>query len=116
MSYTIRHKRIQQMILEEVSLLILQGVVKDPRVNSLLSIHDVIVSKDFSFAKLYISSMENEDKLEDAVEALNHAAGFIQSKVAKKIKTRNTPKLRFYADNSIKRGVEMTKKLEDLEH
>lgn len=116
MSDNIRLKRVQNMIREEVSLLILQGVIKDPRVNSLLSVTDVEVSKDTAYAKIYISSMEGDKKLDGAVKALNHAAGFIQAKLGKKLKTRNTPKLTFILDQSIKRGVDMTKKLEELDH
>lgn len=111
----LRIKRVGSLIRDLVSSLILKGRVKDPRVNSLITITDVEVSADLSYAKLYISSFESEQKMLKAVEALNHAAGFIQKNISKDLKMRVTPKLRFFADNSIKRGFEINEKIDQLE-
>jgi len=46
---------------------------------------------------------------------LNHAAGFVQARLAKNLKTRNTPKLRFKEDHSIEYGSEMIQKLKELD-
>jgi ribosome-binding factor A len=94
--------------------MILRGVIKDPRVNTMLSITQVKVSKDLAYADIFVSTFEGGKKLDKAVEALNHAAGFIQHKLKDAIRLRNTPILRFKRDNAIARGYEMTKKLDEL--
>ena len=81
-----------------ISSLIIKQRIKDPRVNTLITITDVVVSSDLTNAKVYVSSFENEHKQKTAVEALNHAAGFIQKNISQKIKMRVTPKLTFYSD------------------
>ena len=109
-----RLKRVEFLIRDHISSLIINGVVKDPRVSSFISVTEVEVSKDIAYAKIFISSFQSDKKVDDAVTALNHAAGFIQSKLGKKLKMRNTPKLKFYKDNSVRHGMEMINKIKDL--
>ena len=111
----IRTRRIAAKIREEIGTLIIRGTIKDPRVTSDLSVTEVNVSKDTSTAKVYISSFGSEAHLTAGVEALNHAAGFIQSKLGKLLHTRNTPKLTFFDDHSIEYGTEMIQKLKELD-
>ncbi len=103
------------MIQHAISEMIVTGVIKDHRVSSFISVTGVEVSKDTAYARVYVSSFENLQSVENAVKALNHAAGFIQAKLGKKLHLRNTPKLNFIQDGSIERGVRMVKKLDDLD-
>ncbi len=109
-----RLKRIENLIREQLSNLIMQGVIKDPRVDSLLSITHVKVSKDLGYADVYISSIRSDKNTEKAVTALNHAAGFIQHKLRGKLRLKNTPVLRFKKDDTIAEGFRITQKLKDL--
>jgi ribosome-binding factor A len=111
----IRIQRVTAQIRDEIGIMILRGVVKDPRVNSSLSITEVKLSKDFSSAKIYISSFGSPKELEKGIEGLNNAAGFIQSRLARHLNTRNTPKLVFFPDHSIEYGTEMIKKLGEMD-
>lgn len=111
----LRLKRVESLIRDLVSSLIIKGRVKDPRVSTLITITDVKVSPDLSYAKIYISSFESEHKKITAVEALNHAAGYIQQNISKEMKMRVTPKLSFFADDSIKRGFELNDKINKLD-
>lgn len=97
-----------------IGTLIISGSIKDPRISTFISITNVHVSKDIAYAKVYISSFESENKVKDAVEALNHAAGFIQGKLGKQLNMRHTPKLSFFKDDSVRYGVDMAKKLNNL--
>lgn len=109
-----RLERVKHIIRNELSALIIKQEIKDPRVNSYLSVSNIELSRDIANAKVFISSHESNNKLKSAVEALNHAAGFIQFRLGKKMKTRNTPKLKFIADNSIVEGDEMNQRLKDM--
>ena len=110
----IRLKKVESLLREEISQLIVGQKIKDPRVTPFLTVNLVKVSRDLGFAKIYISSFENEKKLESAVEALNHAAGFIQREVGRKLQTRTTPRLTFIVDTSIRDGFEINRKIEEL--
>lgn len=98
----------------EVSALLMRGDVKDPRVDTFMSITRVEVARDGSHAKLFLSTFKEGDALEQGVAGLNNAAGFIQSVVAKRIRIRLTPKLVFVPDTGIKEGFELGEKIKGL--
>jgi ribosome-binding factor A len=109
-----RLQKVEHQITQIISELIMKGEIKDYRVNSLLSVSAVEVSRDLSYAKIRISGYMDERALDQGVEGLKSAAGFIQSVLGKRMKTRNTPKLNFIADRGISEGMEITRKLKDL--
>jgi ribosome-binding factor A len=106
--------RINEQLKEEISRLIISGVIKDPRVTTFLSVNRVDVTSDLGFAKVWVSSFVSDKRLEKGVEGLQSAAGFIQTTLGKKLRLRQFPKLTFVADSSIKEGFEMIKKLDSL--
>ncbi|MEW5815958.1 MAG: 30S ribosome-binding factor RbfA [Spirochaetota bacterium] len=110
----VRLKKIESLLQQELSTYIITKKVKDPRVNPLFSVSSVKVSKDLHYAKVYISGFAEKTRLQESVEALNKAAGYIQGLLGKKLKTRNTPKLTFIADLSIQAGFDINKKIEEL--
>lgn len=109
-----RMQRVESVIMEELSKMLLRGMIKDPRVNSLLSITRIEVAKDISHARVFISSLEGEKKTDKGVEGLQSAAGYIQGVLGKKLSFRLTPKLSFVADHGIEEGFRMNKLIEDL--
>jgi len=109
-----RTERVGQLVQEKIASLIIAGRIKDPRVNPFLSISRVEVSRDFSWADVYVSTFKPEGNLARGVKGLQSAAGFIQSQLAAEMKIRQTPRLRFHEDASIREGFDMVKKIEDL--
>jgi ribosome-binding factor A len=110
----LRLKRIESLLREEMSLMISLGRIKDPRIAPLTVITEVQVSKDMRYAKAFVSFHGDGEILEHSVIALNHAAGFIQSALAKRITIRMMPRITFVADHSIERGVRIAKILRDV--
>lgn len=110
----VRLRRVESLLREEISSLILRNEVKDPRVDPLVSISGVDVSKDLAYAKVRVSGFKERDELEEAVRGLNHASGFIQQQLGKKLRFRNTPRLSFLADHSIEEGFEVNRSLKEL--
>ncbi|MCL2411911.1 MAG: 30S ribosome-binding factor RbfA [Treponema sp.] len=108
-----RMERLGQVIQNKIGSLILESKIKDNRVNTFLSITKVNVSKDLSYADVYVSDIRGKTNA-NAVEGLQSAAGFIQSQLAVDMHIRKTPKLRFHADHSIGESFELIKKLEGL--
>ena len=109
-----RAERVGQLIQEKIGALIVEGKIKDPRVNPFLSVTRVQVSRDFSWAEVYVSTFRPEANLSRGVLGLQSAAGFIQSQLAREMRIRQTPRLRFHEDLSIREGFEMIRKIEDL--
>ena len=108
-----RLKKVESLIQREIGYLISQNKIKDPRIDSMMTVNRVQASKDIAYAKVYVSSFLNDAKNKKAVDALNNAAGFIQKMLSKKMKTRHTPKLTFIYDTSFKEGFRINKIIED---
>lgn len=84
---------------------IIRSEVKDPRLSELVSVTDVHVTEDLKYAKVYISVYGD---IEQSLEALKSARGFIRREVGKRIKMRLTPELLFEKDESIEKGIYMS--------
>ena len=67
------------------------------------------VSADLQHAKIYVSVMGTEKEQELCMHGLRHAAGFVQSKLANRMKTRFTPVIKFIRDEGVKKSIEMTR-------
>lgn len=110
-----RLQRLNDQLRDEISRLILHGDVKDPRVNTFLSINRVEVTNDLAYAKVYVSTFLTDEQLQKGVNGLNAAAGFIQREIAQKLRIRQFPKLQFIVDSGMKDGFNMVQKLNELE-
>jgi len=110
----VRLKKVESLLKEEISGLISRRVIKDPRLAPMTTIIDVEVSRDLHHAKVYVSFYGDTNVRAQSVEALNHAAGFIHAKLKKNIHLRFIPRLTFFADDSIERGIRLTNKIRDI--
>ncbi|MDR0399609.1 MAG: 30S ribosome-binding factor RbfA [Treponema sp.] len=109
-----RIERVGRLIQGKIGALILEGRIKDPRVHPFLSVTRVQVSRDLSFADVYISNIREHESLGRAVAGLQNAAGFIQAELASFMQIRKIPRLRFHPDSGIREGFDIVKKLEEL--
>lgn len=105
-----RTDRVADHLQRELASL-LQFEVRDPRIG-MVSITGVDVSKDLGYAKVYCTVLGKEDasQAEEAMAALNKAAGFMRTRMSKDSTMRTVPQLRFFFDNSVGHGAY----LEDL--
>ena len=97
-----RTDRVADAVQREVAK-ILQREMSDPRI-SMVTITSVEVSKDLSYAKIYVTVLGDSQKTTEAINALKGASGRIRSLLAKAIKLRIVPELRFIYDESIIQG------------
>ncbi|NHN39523.1 30S ribosome-binding factor RbfA [Pseudomaricurvus alcaniphilus] len=88
---------------------LLQFEVRDPRIG-MVNINDVEVSRDLANAKVFVTFVDTrgQDECELGVEALNRAAGFLRSMLAKELDIRITPRLVFKYDQTSVRGQELS--------
>lgn len=110
----IRKQRIENLMKEKLSQMIVRGEIKDPRVNTMVTISRIDVSRDLSVAKVYISSLFEGDSLKKVVQGFKSASGFLRSELARKMDLRHMPELRFIEDESVAESFHMVKTLESL--
>ncbi|MDD2377747.1 MAG: 30S ribosome-binding factor RbfA [Bacilli bacterium] len=96
---SVKIDRIATNILREVSY-ILATEIKDNDIKFVV-VTDCKVTNDLSFAKLYVTVLDESKKIE-TLKALNNASGFIRKKLAERIEVRHIPELTFVYDESIK--------------
>ena len=110
---SIKNTRINAEVQRELSN-ILRGGIKDPRVAPMTSVVAVSVAPDLKTCKAWISVLGNEQSQKDTLQGLKSAEGFIRNQLARKINLRNTPEIRFILDQSIEYGVNMSKRIDDV--
>ena len=93
-----RRDRLNRDLKKELSELI--PTMKDPRIDSLLSVMRVEVTNDLSYAKIYIGSIKGSKAAAEACEVLRKAAGHLRSQLSSRIHIRKTPELQFIPDDS----------------
>ena len=109
----VRPNRIGEEIKKELVLLIRNGI-KDPRVDSLISITDVEVTRDLSYATVYISRYGSDTERNDALEGMKAAADFMRSELSKRLKLRTVPELIFKLDDSLQYGAKIETILQQI--
>jgi ribosome-binding factor A len=109
-----RTQRVADFIKQELASLI-QRELRDPRIGGMVSVTAVQVSRDMSHATVYATVLgkDSEADAAESMAALNHAAGFLRTQIAKINNARTTPKLRFVFDSSIGRGARISKLIDD---
>jgi ribosome-binding factor A len=72
------------------------------------------MAADMRSAKVYVSVMGDEKKQTLSLRGLESSAGFLQTKVAKRIDTRYTPRLSFVLDQGVKKSLEVLRILQEV--
>lgn len=101
-----RSRRIAEQIQRELSEII-RLELKDPRVG-MITITDVEVTPDIEHAKVFFTRLGEAAENETVTRALQHAAGFLRSELAHRMRLRVVPDLRFEYDESVERGVRLS--------
>jgi ribosome-binding factor A len=104
---THRLARVAEVIREVAASTILFEL-RDPRVK-MVTVTRAEVSGDLQHAKVYVSIMGTPQEQQLTMHGLNHARGFIQSKVADRLQTRFTPILTFVLDQGVKNSIEVSR-------
>jgi ribosome-binding factor A len=106
-----RARRIEEQLKRLLSELV-RREVKDPRVG-LITITAVSVTRDLSHAKVYFTPFAGIGDPETALEALQHAAGYLRIQVRNQMRLRTAPELVFLLDDSLERGARLSTLIHD---
>jgi ribosome-binding factor A len=109
---TRRLLKAAEAVREVVSMAILTEV-RDPRVKD-VTVTGVEMAPDMRSAVVHVSIMGGPAKEKLALQGLARSAGFLQSRIADRIETRYTPKLRFELDGGIKKSIEIARMLHEV--
>ena len=93
--------------MQKVISTIITTKLKDPRVPFMTSVTGVKMSSDLSHATVFISVYGDEKTKKDAMDALEHAKGFIRYEAVQEIKLRIAPELHFKLDNTLDEAARM---------
>ena len=106
-----RARRIEEQLKRLLSDLV-RREVKDPRVG-LITITAAEVSSDLTHADVYFTPFAGAGDAAAALEALQHAAGFLRVQVRNRMGLRAAPELIFHIDDSVERGARISALIED---
>ena len=105
-----RLKRVNEACKEALGE-ILQEKVKDPRVG-FVTVTRVEVSPDLRQAKVWLSVLGSEEEVEDSMQAIRKARGFMRRELGRRVRMRYTPELRIVLD----RGAEVSERVQGILH
>ncbi|MGM0824655.1 MAG: 30S ribosome-binding factor RbfA [Pseudomonadota bacterium] len=108
-----RTDRVADQLQKELAVLI-QREVKDPRLG-MVTVSGATVSRDLGYADIYVTLLGEQDpeRIKENLQVLKRAAGFLRSQIAKRIKLRHVPELRFHFDESVVRGQQLSSLIEE---
>ena len=109
---TRRQLKAAEAVRGVVSMAILTEV-RDPRVRD-VTVVGVEMDADMRAATVHVSVMGDETKQRLALKGLANSAGFLQSRIADRIETRYTPRLRFELDGGVKKSIEIARVLAEV--
>lgn len=93
----LRLTRIGDRFREELSEMLVKEEIRDPRLTG-ISVTDVKVDRELSYADIYISAVEGISRSKEVLEGLESAKGFIRKALSDRIELRSFPRLRFHWD------------------
>lgn len=102
-----RTDRVGQQIQKEIAVILMREI-KDPRL-SMTTVSAVEVTRDLAYAKVFVTFFNDKpEEIAASIEVLNEAEGYIRSLLAKRLRARIMPHLRFVYDKSMAEGVRMS--------
>lgn len=106
-----RQRRINEALREVIAEAV-QRDLSDPRL-SMVTITGVRASEDMSVATVFWTVLD-ADRRDAAAAALSSAAGVLQGRVGREIRTRNTPQLRFQHDDHQEAADRLTRLIDEV--
>lgn len=110
----IRPEKVAHLMRRELAE-ILDRRLRDPRLATMVSVTDVEVTSDLSFARVYVAVHGSAEDQARAMEVLSHAAGFVRRELGPRLGLREVPEVRFLADQSLERGARVDELLRRLQ-
>jgi ribosome-binding factor A len=108
-----RPSRVAHEFQRELGAIIARGL-KDPRITGFITVTGAKMAPDLKDVTVYVSIHGDEKVREETLAGLRAAAGYLQREVARKVKLRYTPHLRFAYDGSVAEGDKIERLLKEV--
>lgn len=108
-----RKERVADAILRVLSQVI-RAELRNPEVPVFTTVTDTEVSRDLSYATVYVSIPGTRDEKKRALEALQQAKGFLRSRVAAELRLMHTPELNIKEDTSLDYAMHMEQRIDEV--
>jgi ribosome-binding factor A len=89
------------------------GDLKDPRIG-MVTVTGVHVTPDLGEARVYVSVLGSDKRRRETLAGLESARAVLQARINRELSLRRTPTLAFAYDDTVERGVRMTKLIDEL--
>jgi ribosome-binding factor A len=110
----IRSRKIEEMIKVKLSTLLLRDL-KDPRLDSFITILGVSLSKDCRSARVIVSVIGSKHEQHAAIRGLDNARGYIQRRLGREMRIKYIPHLIFQLDDKTEETVRFVHRLVESE-
>lgn len=87
--------------LQKIISNIISNKLRDPRVPLMTSVTGVKMSSDLTHATVFVSVYGDDDTKKGAMDAIEHAKGFIRYEAVQQINLRVAPELHFKLDTTL---------------
>jgi ribosome-binding factor A len=108
-----RHERVGEEIAHEINAM-LAGELKDPRLEGMVVVSEVRVQPDMKHARVFVHARGTDKEQNDAIKALEHAAGYIRSEIIERLQVRRLPDLHFALDLTQERAERIEQLLKEV--
>lgn len=106
-----RMRRIDEVMRKVIGSAIASDL-EDPRIG-FVTVTTVQTSPDLRSARVYVSVLGSEEERQATLKALNSSHGKLQAAIAREVRIKHTPTLRFFYDEGLERAERLTRLLED---
>ena len=106
-----RMRRVNEAVREVLSEAV--GELKDPRIG-FVTITGVVTSSDLRQATVYVSVLGSVRKREATLQGLDSSRGILQRRLNRELHLKRTPQLAFAYDETVERGVRLSKLIDDV--
>jgi ribosome-binding factor A len=112
MKSTPRTRKLGEAVREALAE-VLREDVADPRLD-FVTITSVQVASDLGVADVYVTTHGDQERYDELLEGLRSADGRIRSGLARRVKLRITPELRYHLDTSVDQGMRIYEALKNV--
>jgi ribosome-binding factor A len=109
----VRKQKIEADIVRTLALLVLEGKVKDPRVQVMPSLHRAELSEDSASCKVFLTAYCTNNERKKLLAGLRSATPYFQTVLSKKLGLRMTPRLSFFWDTAMEDAFRVNQLIDD---
>lgn len=107
-----RARRLDETVRAKLARILAEDI-SDPRID-LVTVTGVELTPDHSYADVYVIAHGDAERYAEALAGLESAKGRIRSLLARSVRTRTVPELRFHLDESVDEGMRINEALRNV--